>query len=110
MGMLANQAWSVIGRASAPNVSVFFAQPFINYNFGRGWALSTAPGITANWNAPGNNKWTVPTGMGITKTFKLGDQLQQLSLAHYVNVVRPLGAPAGTYRISWNLLFPVKRH
>jgi hypothetical protein len=110
IGMLANQAWSVMGRSSASNVSVFVSQPFVNYNFGNGWALSTAPLITANWNASGSNKWTVPMGMGITKTFKLGDQRQQLSLAYYANVVRPLGSPAGTYRISWNLLFPVNRH
>jgi hypothetical protein len=34
---------------------------FLNYNLKGGWALSTAPIITANWNAT-QNKWAVPLG------------------------------------------------
>jgi hypothetical protein len=109
IGILANQAWSVIGPSSAPSVSVFYTQPFVNYNFGKGWSLTSAPGITANWNAPGNNKWTVPLGMGIVKTFKLGDQPQQLQLAYYGNIVRPIGVAYSTWRLQWSLLYPVKR-
>jgi len=94
IGILANQAWSVIGPPAAPNVSTFLTQPFANYNFG---------------TAPGNNKWTVPLGGGNTKTFKLGDQPQQVALSYYGNVVRPTGAPYGTIRLQWSLLYPVKR-
>lgn len=109
MGLLSNQAWSVMGPSSAPNVSTFLAQPFVNYNFGKGWGLVTAPSITSNWNAPGADKWTVPVGMGVIKTFKLGDQPQQLQIAYYGNVVRPTGGAYGQWRFQWSLLYPVKR-
>jgi hypothetical protein len=48
-------------------------------------------------------------GGGVSKTFKDGGQLMQLALLYYTNVVRPLAAPQTTLRISWSLLWPVKR-
>jgi hypothetical protein len=109
IGLLVNQAWSVMGPSSAPPVSSFVAQPFINDNLGKGWAIVTAPIITANWNAPGDNKWTVPAGLGVDKIFKIGDQLEQIQIAYYANIVRPVNSPNGTWRFQWSLLYPVKR-
>ena len=37
-------------------------QPFLSHNIGRGWYLSSAPTMTANWEASRGNKWTVPVG------------------------------------------------
>jgi len=50
-GMLVTQLWSFAGRANRPNVSSALFQPFFNYNLKDGWAISTAPIITANWTA-----------------------------------------------------------
>jgi hypothetical protein len=108
LGALVTQAWSFMGPASRPAVSSFFVQPFINYNLKDGWALSTAPGITANWTAT-QNKWTVPLGAGIAKTFKAGDQLMSLSVFYYTYVARPVGAPQTQLRVVWALLWPLKR-
>ena len=108
MGALVTQLWSVAGLPNRPNVSAFLLQPFVNYNLKDGWALSSAPIITANWTAA-QNKWTVPLGAGVSKTFKNDGQLMQLSAFYYTNVVRPLTAPQTTLRISWSLLWPVKR-
>src|SRR5438093_11714667 len=35
-------------------------QPFVNYNFGHGWAVTSSPLVTADWKASSANKWTVP--------------------------------------------------
>ncbi len=109
IGALVNQMWSVAGQANRPDVSSFLVQPFVNYNIAKGnWAITTAPTITANWNAT-QNKWTVPLGGGFSKTFKLGDQPMQLGLFYYTYVARPTGAPQTQLRVNWALLFPVKR-
>ena len=108
MGALVTQLWSVAGIASRPNVSSFLVQAFVNYNFKGGWAISSAPIITANWTLA-QNKWTVPLGGGVSKTFKNDGQLMQLSVLYYTNVTRPLTAPQTTLRVSWSLLWPVKR-
>jgi hypothetical protein len=108
IGSLVTQLWSYAGPATRSNVNTFLVQPFINYNLKEGWAVSTAPIMTSNAALPGT-KWTVPLGGGVSKTFKAGDQLMQLSAVYYTNVVRPLAAPQTTLRVTWSLLWPVKR-
>lgn len=108
MGALVTQLWSVAGPSTQPNVNAFLVQPFVNYNLKDGWAITSAPIMTANWQLSGT-KWTVPLGGGLAKTFKDGDQLMQLSVVYYTNVTRPLAAPQTTLRVNWSLLWPVKR-
>jgi hypothetical protein len=111
IGLLANQMWNVAGPSASPaqSINAFFTQPFINYNFKHGWALSEAPSISANWNAPGNQKWTVPIGLAVVNTntwFKLPMSFQ---LGYYGNIVRPDNSPYGQIRFQWALIWPVKR-
>jgi len=109
MGILVTQLWSFAGRADRPSVNSGLFQPFINYNLKAGWAISTAPIISVNYNAPGNQKWAVPLGGGASKTFKLGDQLMQIGALYYSFVQKPLSSPQTTLRITWALLYPIKR-
>jgi hypothetical protein len=37
-----------------------------------GWAIVTAPGITANGSAPLGPKWTVPVRAGVTNVTAIG--------------------------------------
>lgn len=108
MGALVTQLWSFAGPATGRNVNAFLLQPFVNYNLNHGWALSTAPIVTANWTAA-QSKWAVPVGGGIANTFKDGDQLMQLSVQYYTWIARPLASPQTDLKITWSLLWPVKR-
>lgn len=47
-GALANQQWSFAGCGDN-DVNAMLIQPFLNYNLKKGWYLSTAPIMTANW-------------------------------------------------------------
>ena len=109
IGVLASQIWSFAGKVSTSQVNAGLVQPFINYNLKGNWAISTAPSLTANYTAPGNQKWSIPVGGGVTKTFKLGDQPMQLALFYYTFVERPVTTPQTDLRINWTLLFPIKR-
>lgn len=110
MGMLVTQLWSFAGKTNRADVNSGLFQPFINYNLPKGsWSISTAPLISVNYNAPGDQKWTVPIGGGGSKTFKLGDQLMQISVLYYTSIVRPVSAPQTTLRITWSLLWPIRR-
>jgi hypothetical protein len=108
IGALFTQLWSVAGIANRLNVSTFLTQPFVNYNLAGGWAVSTAPIITANWTAT-QNKWAVPLGGGVSRTFKAGDQLMSLAVLYYTYITRPLASPQTNLKVSWSLLWPVKR-
>jgi hypothetical protein len=108
IGALVNQLWSYAGHPNSPNFSNFLVQPFVNYNLKGDWALVFAPEMTANWNAT-ENKWAVPLGGGVSKTFKAGNQLMSLSVQYYTFVTRPLSSPQTQLKVTWSLLWPVKR-
>lgn len=108
MGTLVTQTWSVAGNPNNPNYSNFLIQPFINYNIKDGWAVGTAPSLTANWDAPGD-AWAVPLGGSVSKTFKAADQLMSLSVSYYTYITRPIASPQTQLRVQWSLLWPVKR-
>jgi hypothetical protein len=74
-GVLANNVWS-FGGTQGPlgnAYSNFLMQPFVNYNFGGGWYIGSAPIITANWDTSGR-KWTVPVGTNAGRVFKIGSR------------------------------------
>ena len=108
IGALVTQTWSIAGTPGRANYSNFLVQPFVNYNVKNGWAISTAPVITANWSSP-TKSWAVPLGGGVAKTFKAGDQPMSLAVSYYTYVTRPLTSPQTNLKVVWSLLWPVKR-
>jgi hypothetical protein len=108
-GVLLTQLWSFAGQANRPNISAALFQPFFNYNLKDGWAISTSPNITANWTAAPTNRWAVPLGGGVARTFKAGGQLMSLAASYYTYVGRPVGTPQTNVKLVWSLLFPISR-
>jgi len=104
--VVANEIWKVSGTEHTGDYSRAFIQPFFNYNLPLAWALSTAHGITADWNAPSGQEWTVPVGGGFTKVTAIGKQPFQVGMFYYHNAVKPDGAPEDTYRLVAAFLFP----
>jgi hypothetical protein len=89
-----------------PETNLFVLQWFVNYNFGKGWALAIAPLNTANWDASSGQQWTVPLGLGITRTVVFNGQPMSLGLQYYHNVERPDTAAPNQLRFVLSLLFP----
>jgi hypothetical protein len=108
LGGLVSQVWNIKDNAGPPRTNIFSAQPFVNYNFGAGWALGLAPIITASWDADRSNTWTLPLGGSVSKTLVFDKQPMTLSFQYYRNVIRPDGAPANQIRVVLNFLFPGK--
>jgi len=106
IGGLMNQFWNYSDHGGDPEVNLFVFQPFVNYNFGKGWALSFAPLLTANWDAADGQEWTVPLGLGITRTTMFNKRPMNLALQYYANVERPDGAASNQLRIVFAPLYP----
>jgi hypothetical protein len=81
-------------------------QPFINYNIGDGWYLSSAPIITADWEATSGNTWTVPVGGGVGKLLRLGKLPINMQLQAYSNVEKPDFGPDWQLRFQIQFLLP----
>lgn len=84
-------------------------QPMLFYNF------KSMPGvyggynanITADWKAKSHDRWTVPVGAVVGKTFNLGQGYGlDLHAGPYWNVVRPDGAASWSIKLGVSLIIP----
>ena len=87
IGSLFSNIWSVGGGEA--DINLFTWQYFINYNFDGGLYVTSAPIITANWEADMDHRWTVPLGGGVGKVFRIGEQPVNAQISLYKNVITP---------------------
>ncbi len=106
VGALLNNIWSFAGDGDRRSVNQMLFQPFINYNFPDGWYLNSAPIITGNWMARGEDVWTVPLGGGFGKVFRIGKLPFNGQIGAYANVAKPAVGPDWTLRVQLSLLLP----
>jgi len=104
-GALVNNVWSV-GSGNDAKYNNFLLQPFLNYNLPDGLYLTSSPVVTANWEASGSQRWTVPVGGGIGKIFHLGRLPVNTQLGAYWNVVAPDNGPDWQIRFQVQFMFP----
>jgi hypothetical protein len=105
-GVLVTDVASVAGQSYRKSVSQMLVQPFVNYNFSRGWYLTSSPMITADWEARGSQQWTVPVGGGGGRTLRIAGQALSASVQAFANAERPHAAGNWTLRAQLQLLFP----
>jgi hypothetical protein len=109
LGVLGNNVWSVGGQDDHEDVNQFLLQYFINYNLPKGWYLTSAPILTANWKAEAGEKWVVPFGGGAGRIFRVGKQPMNGQIGAYYNAEKPAGGPDWQLRIQLVLLFPTAK-
>ena len=100
--------WSFAGDANRPSVNEMQLQPTVTYNLPDhpDRYLSFAPTITANWEATGDERWTVPVSLAIGQLYKFGHQSVNLQAAAYYNVIAPSGSAQWTLELLAQFLFP----
>lgn len=105
LGGLVTNVWSV-GADEANTINLFTGQYFINYNLPHSWYLTSAPIMTANWEAPDGEEWTVPVGGGAGKLFRIGKLPVNASAQAFTMVEKPTGGPDWQLRVQVQFLFP----
>jgi hypothetical protein len=106
LGALVNNIWSYAGWGGR-DVNQMLLQPIINYNLPKGWYLSSIPIITADWEAEGDNRWTLPVGGGFGKILKVGKLPINTQLQAFYNVEKPAATGAEwQLRFQFQFLFP----
>jgi hypothetical protein len=106
IGTLVNNIFSVEGPHARPDVNQMLLQYFINYNFKHGWYVTSAPIITADWEASSGNVWTVPFGGGVGRIMKIGNQPVNIQTEFFGNAKYPTGGSPWGMRLQIALLFP----
>jgi hypothetical protein len=99
---------SLFSNVWAQDVNLFTWQYFINYNIpnSNGLYLTSAPIITANWEADSDDRWTVPFGGGVGKIFKIGKQPLNGQVSAYYNAEKPDSGADWQLRLQLQFLFP----
>ncbi len=104
-GVLAQQWNSYGGDPDRASVNSLNAQYFWFYQLPHLWQIGAAPSITADWNADSDNRWTVPLGIGVNKTFKIGPLPVRISVEVHKTILQP-----DNYGQDWNfrvVLIPI---
>ena len=111
-GALIMNVWSFgadDNYAGAKKIDFLQLQPFVNYNMGDGWFLTSVPIITAMWDQKSDDRWTVPLGGGFGKGFKLGNLPISATAQAYYNVVTPeTTGETWQLRLQAQIFFPRK--
>lgn len=106
IGTIIQNTWSYAGAGDRGDVNFFYSQIFAVKNLEKGWYVNSAPIITANWETPSGDQWTVPLGAGVGKLFRLGKLPINAQAGYYFNIVKPAGGPDSQLRVQATLLFP----
>ena len=88
------------------DVNQTMLQPFLAYVTPKGVSYALQSEATANWEAVGGEKWTVPIYAGVAKLTRLGPFPFQIGggVAYYVE--KPQGGPDWKLRLSFTLMLP----
>lgn len=87
------------------DLNLFYSQIFVTKNLQNGWYVNSAPIMTANWDAPSGNQWTIPLGAGFGKLFKLG-KLPVNGQVGFYKYLEHVGNADYQIRAQLVLLFP----
>ena len=104
--LIISNTWSFAGNEERQDVNQLYAQLVANLNVGNGWYLTSAPVITANWEAESGDRWTVPIGGGAGRIFKIGSLPNDVRISAFGYLAKPTNGPSWTLQAQWKLLFP----
>jgi hypothetical protein len=89
LGGLFSHQWNVGGGSDEPDTSISSLNYFYAFNLGGGLQFASGPTITYDWEADSGNRWTVPLGVGLSKTFIKGGRPIKTQLQLFYNVEQP---------------------
>lgn len=98
VGVMAQQWFSFAGEDNRSDVSKLNLQYFIYRQLPDLWQVTMSPNITANWEAPSENRWMVPIGLGVSKTIFMGKVPVRWAIEILKSIVQP-----DAFGMDWNI-------
>ncbi len=106
-GVLVRHLSSFAGEDDRARVNQTLLQPWVAYALNKEWYVFTEPIITANWEEDDSDqRFVVPVGGGIGRSFYIGKQAVDVNLSYYHNVEKPENGPEDVIRFSFQFLWP----
>ena len=101
-GALVQHWWSYAGDPTAPGTSQTDIQYVCRYSLPKAWSIGMGPTLSIDWNAPDEDRLTLPVGLGLTKTVRMGKIPVKLRAEAQYAIVRPK-----TFGYEWRLIFRI---
>jgi hypothetical protein len=109
VGALWNQVWSFSGDPARSDVNQMFLQPFLSYQATHTITLTLQSETTANWEADGDERWTVPINAIVSKLSSFGPFPASYQVGFGVFPVHPDVGPSWKIRAAIVILLPRAR-
>jgi hypothetical protein len=100
IGGLIQNYFSYAGFDGRDDTVLMNLQYFVYFSLNDTTSIGMSPNIIANWEASSGDKWTVPIGIGINRTFQFGKVPVRIGAEIHYNVERPNSVGA-----DWNFRF-----
>ena len=100
-GALVTNYWDIGGDSDREDVRLTNLQVFYYWSLSDTMSIGAGPNILMDWEQSGDDRFTVPVGMGINKTIQFGKVPIRFGLEVMYSVQRPDRIP-GT---KWDLRF-----
>jgi hypothetical protein len=88
-GLLVQHWESFAGDSDRVDVSQTDIQYVIRRGFPGAWSIGMGPTISVDWEASSGDKLTLPIGLGITKTIRIGKIPMKIRFEPQYSIVRP---------------------
>lgn len=100
VGTLVEHWWSFAGDDARAHTNRTDIKYIARYALQNAWSVGFGPTISIDWAEDPDNRYTVPIGLGVTKTVRFGETPVKFRLEGHYNIVKP-----DDYGDEWRILF-----
>jgi len=97
-GLILQHWWSFAGDSDRSHTNRTELQYVIRRSLSNGWGIGMGPTISYDWTADPDNRLTLPIGLGITKTVRIGKTPVKIRFEPQYSIIKPDNS--GT---EWNI-------
>jgi hypothetical protein len=104
MGMFPQQWWSFAGGDQRRSTSQMNLQYFLYYAPDQNWEIGMSPNMFVNWKAPRGDALTLPVGLGVTRSFNIGQLPVRVGVEAYYSAIHPGDLPGSRWGVRVYLM------
>lgn len=102
VGGLVQHWWSYAGDENRSDRNKTDIQYIIRHSLPNAWSIGMGPTISVEWEEDAGERWTVPVGLGVTKTVRFGNTPVKLRAEAHYALIYP-----ETLGTRWTFLFRI---
>ncbi len=89
LGVLAEHWWSYAGDGDRPHTSQTDIKYIVRHALPNAWSIGFGPTISIDWTEEDDNRFTVPVGLGLSKTARIGGAPVKFRLEAHYSAIAP---------------------